>query len=64
MIPKSEVRRLLLKEYSYWRDTEDDDDLSLIAVGAMGATANVLAKVLAWKPPDCPTEADDLRRSY
>lgn len=39
------IRTIVLAEYEHWRVASDDDDdkLSLIAMGAMGACSNILA---------------------
>jgi hypothetical protein len=51
-LDREEVIRLLLAEFSYWRDREPDEDGSLIAefnagfnMGAIAAITNVIAAV-------------------
>lgn len=42
---RREIAELLLAEFQYWLDTTEEE-IEQIAIGAMGATSNVLAAVL------------------
>lgn len=43
--------QMLLDEYEYWRDVdEQQEDLALIAMGAMGAVSNVIGRLYGMKP--------------
>ena len=51
-----EIRQIVLAEYKYWRDAEGPNhDADLMAMGAMGAAANIFGALnghrAPWHPP-------------
>lgn len=62
-IPADTVRFILLEEYRRWRDEEfHNDDRDLIAIGAFGAIANVMSRVLEAEHEFEKAEADEAKR--
>ena len=48
---RNEIAKLLLAEFQYWLDSTDERAAE-VSIGAMGATANVLAAVLFKTKPE------------